>query len=91
MSGHRVMGTSLLLTGEIAKAGHTSIRRSRFTSLPSIVRWRRSSAKMSRGSFLSVAGSVVLGYPDAALAGTDQALSDAREIGQAATLMQALC
>jgi predicted ATPase len=32
----------------------------------------------------------VLGYADAALADTDQALSDAREIGQAATLMYAL-
>ena len=32
----------------------------------------------------------LLGYPDAALADTDDALKDAREIGQAATLMFAL-
>jgi class 3 adenylate cyclase/predicted ATPase len=32
----------------------------------------------------------MLGYPDAALADTSQALKDAREIGQAATLMYAL-
>ena len=32
----------------------------------------------------------LLGYPEAALADADQALKDAREIGQAATLMYAL-
>ena len=32
----------------------------------------------------------MLGYPEAALADTDHALKDAREIGQAATLMFAL-
>ena len=32
----------------------------------------------------------MLGYPEAALADADQALKDAREIGQAATLMFAL-
>ena len=33
----------------------------------------------------------MLGYPEAALADADHALKDAREIGQAATLMYALC
>ena len=32
----------------------------------------------------------MLGYPEAALADVEQALRDAREIGQAATLMYAL-
>jgi hypothetical protein len=32
----------------------------------------------------------LLGYPDAALADTNQALNDAREIGHAATLLYAL-
>ena len=32
----------------------------------------------------------LLGHPEAALADTDHALKDAREIGQAATLMTAL-
>ena len=32
----------------------------------------------------------MLGYPEAALAGVDQALKDAREIGHAASLMYAL-
>jgi len=32
-----------------------------------------------------------LGYPEAALADSDQAIRDAREIGQAATLMMPCC
>ena len=39
---------------------------------------------------LSVASLWMLGYPEAALADADQALKDARDIGQAATLMHAL-
>ena len=39
---------------------------------------------------LSVVGSWLLGYPEAALADANHALKDAREIGQAATLMFAL-
>ena len=45
MIAHRLMGASLLFTGDIAKAGRTSIKRSRFTIRPSIVRWRRVLAK----------------------------------------------
>jgi predicted ATPase len=33
----------------------------------------------------------MLGYPEAALSGADKAITDARDIGQAATLMYALC
>ena len=48
MIGHRLMGMSLLCTGDIAaRHERTSIRRSRFTILPSIVRWRRDLAKTS--------------------------------------------
>ena len=70
----------------------TSIRRSRFTILPSIVRWRRDLARTSRVSILSFRSLALwmLGYPEAALADADAALKDAREIGQAATLMYAL-
>ena len=39
---------------------------------------------------LSILALWMLGYPEAALADADQALNDAREIGQAATLMYAL-
>ena len=45
MIGHRLMGISLLHTGDIAEGERISIARSRFTILPSIVRWRRDLAK----------------------------------------------
>ena len=38
MIGHRLMGSSLMLTGDIAKAERTTIRLSRSTTLSSIVR-----------------------------------------------------
>ena len=48
MVGHRLMGISLLYTGDIAEGRGHLIRRSRFTILPSIVRWRRGLAKTLR-------------------------------------------
>ena len=45
MVGHRIMGISLLHTGDIEKRGCISIERSRSMTLPSIVRWRRDLAK----------------------------------------------
>ena len=48
MIGHRLMGISLLHTGDIAEGrAHYRSARSRFTILPSIVRWRRALAKTS--------------------------------------------
>ena len=69
------------------KAGRISIGRSRFTILPSIVRWRRDLAKTSRVAILSYRSLALwlLGYPEAALADAERALKHAREIGQAAT------
>ena len=91
MMGHRFMGISLLYTGDIRKAGRITNRRSRFTTPPSIVHWRRDSAR-TRVAALSYRSLALwmLGYPEAALADVDRALKDAREIGQAATLMDAL-
>ena len=91
MIGHRLMGTSLLFTGDIVKAGPISIRRSRFTILPSTVRWRCDLAQ-TRVTSLSCRSWALwlLGYPEAALADSERALKDAREIDQAATLMYAL-
>ena len=69
-----------------------SIGRSRFTILPSIVRWRRVLAQTLGWQSCPI-GRValwLLGYPEAALADAEHALKDAREIGQAATLMYAL-
>ena len=93
MIGHRLMGISLLLYRETSrKAERISIRRSRFTILPSIVRWRRDLAQDVRVAILCFRSMALwlLGYPEAALADADHALKDAREIGQAATLMHAL-
>ena len=70
----------------------SSIGQSRFTTLSSIVRWRLGLAKtFGWQSYRSESLALwMLGYPEAALADADQALKDAREIGQAATLMYAL-
>ena len=68
MIGHRLMGSSLMLTGDIAEAEHISIRRSRFMILPSIVCWRRDLARTQGGDLVIGHGSGLLGYPEAALA-----------------------
>ena len=47
MIGHRLMGFSLHTRVTLRKDEHISITRSRFTFLPSIVRWRRDLAKTS--------------------------------------------
>ena len=60
MIGHRLMGTSLCLRETSRKAERISIRRSRFTILRSIVRWRRVWPGHRGGNLiLSVVGSVV--------------------------------
>ena len=82
MIGHRLMGTVLACIRETSrKAGRTSIRRSRFTILPSIVRWRRDLAKTLGVAILSYRSWAlwVLGYPEAALADTDSAQGCARD------------
>jgi len=92
MVGHRLMGTSLLEAGDIAQGrAHynqaialydPAERRPLATRFGQDVRVAILSRR-SRALWL-------LGYPEAALADTSHALKDAREIGQAATLMYAL-
>jgi len=92
MIGHRLMGNSLTYTGDVAQgrahfdraialydpAEHRPLAmRFGIDVRVAILCWRSSALWM-------------LGYPEAALADADQALKDAREIGQAATLMNAL-
>jgi predicted ATPase/class 3 adenylate cyclase len=92
MIGHRLMGTSLLCTGQLVQ-GRAHLdqaivlydpvdHRALTTRFGQDTRvgafWYRSSAQWA------------LGYPDAALVDIERALSDAREIGHAATLMFAL-
>ena len=92
MIGHRLMGTSLLFTGDITQGrGHYD----QALALYDPGEHRSLAARFGqdvRVAILSYRSLAlwVLGYADAALADTDQALSDAREIGQAATLMYAL-
>ena len=89
---HRLMGVSLMLTGNIAQgrrhldeaitlydpAGHRPLA-TRF-----IVDGRVASLSFRAWTLW------LLGYPDAALADADHALKDARDFGQAATLIFAL-
>ena len=92
MIGHRLMGTSLLFTGDIAEgrahydSSDRTLRSCRASSAGGAI-WPRRRG----GNFVFRALALwMLGYPEAALADADQALKDAREIGQAATLMYAL-
>ena len=90
--GHRLTGTSLLFTGDIAEG------REHFDQAitlydptehrPLATRFGQD-VRVAILSYRSLA-LWVLGYADAALGDMDQAISDAREIGQAATLMYAL-
>ena len=92
MIGHRLMGMSLLHTGEFATS------RSHFDraiELYDPVEHRPLSTRFGQDirtatlCFRSLA-QWMLGYLEVALADANQALNDAREIGQAATLMYAL-
>jgi predicted ATPase len=92
MVGHRLMGTSLLYIGEIARGrGHLD----QAIALYDTAEHRPLAARF--GQDVRVAALTMrswtlwlLGYPDAALRDADDTLKDAREIGQAATLMFAL-
>jgi len=92
MIGNRLMGTSLLFTGEIARGrGHYDQAIALYDPAehrPLAMRFGQDVA-VAILSFRALA-LWVLGYPDAALADTERALKDAREIGQAVTLMYAL-
>src|SRR5262245_30808688 len=92
MIGHRLMGTSLTATGDIAEAqAHHDQAIALYDPArhrPLVTRFGQD-AGVSALSFRSLS-LWFLGYPDAALADADHALEVAREIGQAATLMFAL-
>jgi predicted ATPase len=89
--GHRTMGISLLLVGEIAK-GQAHLDRT--ISLYDPIAHRPLSVRFGQdvgvavSSFRSLAR-WLMGCPAAALADVDRAIKDAREIGHAATLMYA--
>jgi predicted ATPase len=92
MIGHRLMGTSLLCTGKIME-GRAHYNHALALYAPT--EHRQLATRFGQDiavatlAFRSLA-SWMLGYPTAALADTGQAIINAREIGQAATLMYAL-
>ena len=93
MIGHRLMGISLMYTGDIAE-GRAHYDQAIALYDPAEHRPLATRFGQDVGvailSYRSLA-LWMLGYPEAALADADHALKDAREIGQAATLMYALC
>ena len=86
MIGHRLVGSSLLFTGEIAES---RVRFDRANALYDPAEHRSLATRFGqdiRAQILSNRSLAlwVLGYPEAALADAYQVLKDAREIGQAA-------
>jgi predicted ATPase len=92
MIGHRLMGMSLLCTGDIAEArAHLDRAIALYDPAehrPLATRFGQDS-RVAVWSFRSLA-LWLLGYPEAALADAQRALEYAREMGHAATLMYAL-
>jgi class 3 adenylate cyclase/predicted ATPase len=92
MIGHRLLGNSLLATGDIAE-GRAHLDRA--LALYDPAEHRRLAARFGQDARVAILSHRslalwMLGYPKAALADTEHALKDAREIGQATTLMYAL-
>lgn len=92
MIGHRIMGISLLYTGNIAQGRAHLDRAIRLYDPREHRPLATQFGQDPRAQALSYRSWALwlLGYPDAALADAEHALSDAREIKQAATLMNVL-
>jgi predicted ATPase len=92
MIGHRLMGTSLLCTGQPLQ-GRAHLDRA--SALYDPAQHRVLTTRFGQDTRVAIlwyraSALWALGYPDAALADMEHALTDAREIGHAATLMFAL-
>ena len=90
--GHRIMGTTLFHTGEFVEA---KAHFDKVLALYNAAEHRPLAARFwidSQITILCYRSLVawVLGYPAAAISDSDQAVSDARDIGQAGSLMYAL-
>jgi predicted ATPase len=93
MIGHRLMGSSLLFVGDVAES------RTHFDR--TITLYNPTEHRLLAAAFAHDVRVItlcyrswalwLLGYPNLAVADADQAVRNAREIGQAATLMSALC
>jgi predicted ATPase len=92
MVGHRLMGHSLLYTGDVVE-GRTHFDQA--IALYDPAEHRPLATQFGQDVRVAILSHRslalwLLGYPEAALADTERALTDAREIGHAATLMYAL-
>jgi class 3 adenylate cyclase/predicted ATPase len=92
MIGHRLMGMSLLHTGDIAQA---KTHYDRGVALYNPDEHRPLASRFGQDIRVAILSyrswtQWILGYPDLGGADADRALKDARAIGQAATLMYAL-
>jgi predicted ATPase/class 3 adenylate cyclase len=92
MIGHRLMGTSLMCTGDILEARAHYNRAIAFYNPAEHRPLATQFGQDVRVAILSYRSLVLwmLGFPEASLADMEHALADAREIGHAATLMYAL-
>jgi class 3 adenylate cyclase/predicted ATPase len=92
MIGHRLLGTSLLFTGDIVEGrAHLDYAIARYDPVehrPLATRFGQD-AGVAILSYRSLA-LWLLGFPEAALVDIEHALKDAREVGHAASLMHAL-
>jgi class 3 adenylate cyclase/predicted ATPase len=93
MIGHRIMGVTLVHMGHFKESRAHS---DQAIGLYDPVEHRALATRFGSDSGVTILGfrSLAvwcLGFPEAALTDADHALEDAREIGQAATLMLALC
>jgi len=92
MIGHRLMGMSLMYTGNVVE-GRTHFNRALALYDPTEHRLLATRFGQDVGVATLSQRSLalwLLGYPVAALADAEQAISNAREIGETATLMYAL-
>jgi len=92
MLGHRAMSVALVLTGNFAEG---VVRADQALALYDPVEHRQLATRVVQDPrvgalFYRSLAVWALGYPEAALAGTEQALSEAREAGRAGSLMWAL-
>jgi class 3 adenylate cyclase/predicted ATPase len=92
MLGHRLMGASLTLTGDIAEA---RVHQNRAIALYDPAEHRLLATRFGYDTGVAVLtfrswALWLLGYPELARRDSDDALTNAREMGQAATLMWAL-
>ena len=93
MIGHRLMGSSLLFVGDVAKS---QTHFDRTITLYNPIEHRLLAANFAHDVRVITMcyrswALWLLGYPNHAVADADQAVRNAREISQAATLMAALC